>query len=313
MSRPRDVTRFANIPSAYFCNKFCQRWGPQERTSEHCTYRHSLLRPPPCCIQCLYASMSSLLSQARDRSNAKFGAAQRIMPVAVCVETEFCLYWTPWICPILRSAVFVSVCVCVCWGRGTVCLHACWDCAADCRVLAIKYIELEQQPRCPIYFYMQYVVASVLILSSRPKTLLHSFHSRSLYKGTRYGSGRVWSVEDGLVGASCTVRQHRSYFQHVKRQIGIVHAQTKLAQISRADIKQMWWYKASMTLTGEGIELTASLCLEPSRTPSCIALRGPPATQYTPTCMLDSTITLIFTVFFMTSCYCARIVPCFWS
>ena len=61
--------------------------------------------------------MSSLLSQARDRSNAKFGAAQCIMQVAVYVETTFCLYWTPWICPILRSAVFVSVWVCV-LGKG---------------------------------------------------------------------------------------------------------------------------------------------------------------------------------------------------
>ena len=120
--RPLGITRFANIPSAYSCNTFAEDEDPR-RGWECCMYHYSLLRRPLCWIQCLYASMSSLLSQARDKSNAKFGAAQRIMQVAVCLITTFYLYWTPWICPILRSAVFVSVCVRV-LGEGD-CTFAC--------------------------------------------------------------------------------------------------------------------------------------------------------------------------------------------
>ena len=52
---------------------FSWRKRPWERTSECCMHCHLLSAWTPCCLQCLLASMSSLLPQTSDRSSAKFG------------------------------------------------------------------------------------------------------------------------------------------------------------------------------------------------------------------------------------------------
>lgn len=202
----RGVTRFANIPSAYSCNKLFTKKITLEDD-------FGMLHIIAICCRCHYvifngymcAAMSSLLPWTSNRSSAKFGQRSKfshysLPPVYVPRIAKHAHYplesswemghrvahkWTAF-CPDLSlpGAACDSVCVCACvWWKGKGGnLHVCCVCMYRtlCSQLkgACMYIELQQQPQCLIFLHK--IVVSDFVLSSHSQTQLLNPPGKSL-------------------------------------------------------------------------------------------------------------------------------------